>query len=123
MERFTSNAEYAMLLVYVLMIKKWILKVMHIEIVCFCLLFAVSCVTFTLFTDHSSVASQFNMIISIPTKQVLMEGKQQQSVTELISQSIQLCSQQFHTVHHSTLCVVFILETCYLRKTGILFTP
>lgn len=96
---------------------------MHIEIVCFCLLFAVSCVTFTLFTDHSSVASRFNMIISIPKKQVLMEGKQQQSVKELISQSIQLCSQQFHTVLHSTLCVVFILETCYLRKTGILFTP
>lgn len=80
MEQFTSNAEYAMLLVHVLMVKKWILKVMHIEIVCFCLLFAVSCVMFTLFTDHSSVASRFNMIISIPKKQVLMEGKQQQSV-------------------------------------------
>lgn len=41
-----SNAEYAMLVVYVLMIK-WILKVMHTGIICFCLLFAVSCVMFS----------------------------------------------------------------------------
>lgn len=47
---------------------------MHTEIICFCLLFAVSCVMFTLFSDHSSVASWFNMIISILKKQVLMEG-------------------------------------------------
>lgn len=60
------------------------------------------------------------MIISIPKKQVLMEGRQQQSVIDLESKSIQLC---IHTVCHSTLCVLFILETHYLVITGILFTP
>lgn len=60
------------------------------------------------------------MIISIPKKQVLMEGQQQQSVIDRESKSIQLC---VHTVRHSTLCVLFILETHYLVITGILFTP
>lgn len=59
------------------------------------------------------------MIFSIPKKQVLMEGQQQQSVIDLESKSIQLC---VHTVRHLTLCVLFILETHYLVITGILFT-
>lgn len=65
------------------------------------------------------VLHQDLMIVSIPKKQVLMEGQQQQLVIDLESKSIQLC---VHTVRHSTLCVLFILET-HLVITGILFTP
>lgn len=65
------------------------------------------------------VLHQDLMIFSIPKKQVLMEGQQQQSVIDLESKSIQLCVR---TVRHLTLCVLFILETHYLVITGILFT-
>jgi len=51
-QRFMSNVEYALLLDSVPMIKMN-LKVMHSEILRFCLLFAVSCVTFTLFSVAS----------------------------------------------------------------------
>lgn len=65
------------------------------------------------------VLHQDLMIFSIPKKQALMEGQQQQSVIDLESKSIQLCVR---TVRHLTLCVLFILETHYMVITGILFT-
>lgn len=79
-------------------------------------LFVICCVMFTLFSDHSSGASRFKMIISIPKKQVLMEGKQRQSATELESKPIQLCIPNSLTLYVMQHCVVFILETCYLIK-------
>lgn len=68
--RFMSNAEYAMLLVYVSDGKNGFLKVMHTEILCFCLFFFCRVMCY----DHSSAASRFTMITSIPKKQVLVEG-------------------------------------------------
>lgn len=76
-----QNAEYAMLLVNVPMIKNWFLKSdAHRNYLFLFVICRVMC------SDHSSAASQFHMIIiSIPRKQVLMEGHQRQPVMELKS--------------------------------------
>lgn len=80
------------------------LKAMHNKLTFFCL-FAVSGVVFTLFSDHSSVASWFK------------------SDTELNLKSVQLCIRCSFTLCNCVcVCMGFILKTCYQIKTGILFT-
>lgn len=71
-------------------------KVMHTEIPCFCL-FVICCVMFTLFSDHSSAASWFHMII----------------IRNRLWREDNSSSHQLQPIQ---LCVVFILDT------GIMFT-
>lgn len=69
-----SNAEYVMLLVYAPVIKTvfcfFLKSDAHQDLFCFVLFVICGVMCY----DHSSAASRFNMITSIPKKQVLMEG-------------------------------------------------
>lgn len=99
-----SNAEYALL--YVLAMNRSLLSDAH-RIYLFVLFLLCHVFRSSEFVIITGAASHFNMIISIPKKQVLKEGEQQQqSVTELKNQK----HYSSHTVRLSTLCVLFILE-------------
>lgn len=86
----------------------------HLKIVCFCLLFAV-----LMCYDHSSAASRLNMVISVPKKQVF-DGRITPTVRQNLYSCVLTTVLALCVIQH--LCVVLILETCYLIKTGTLFT-
>lgn len=93
----------------------------------FLFLFVICCVT--LFSDHSSVASYFNMIISIPKKQVLMEGRQQQVsggaetlYSCVFTTVFTLCVIQ-HCVCSSSWNYMIKLEYCLLFEHRYIWSP
>lgn len=69
--------------------------------------------------DHSSAASRLNMVISVPKKQVF-DGRITPTVRQNLYSCVLTTVLALCVIQH--LCVVLILETCYLIKTGTLFT-
>lgn len=98
--RFMSNAEYAMLLVYVSDGKNGFLKVMHTEILCFCLFFAVSCVLIIPVPRHDLI-----WLLAFLRNRFWWKDNSDGQVMELKANSIQLCIQRFsHCASFNIVC-------------------